>query len=924
MDFYIIREEFLNFKMIKKVLLMLLILMPFASAEFISPYPDQLDYRNFQGENWLTSVKSQDGCGSCWAFAAVGVLEGFINLYFNQQIDVDLSEQHLVSDCCVDCGSCQGGGQDRALDFVEENGIVSEDCFPYSAENSPCDLCDDWEEYLWKVNSETEEDLEFYPPQVKSLLLEHGPVPVGLSGWRHAVGLVGYNQYQNTWIIRNSWGEDWGENGYGHITFSYDGIDDENNIYYAAAILSKSYLGAVVEDPLEGQIECSDWDGDGYCYWGLTEEKPANCPSSCEGIFYKDEDDSNSEIDRIYDLWVSGYNVPNVLKFDSAYDLDVNVSFKGNLQNEFVEDVVFNVYYDDQLIYEQVIDSMVNGEEVTLNFVLDPAIIQENPYMYHSLRFVIATKDGEIWQDNNYLEKKVWIYTHDEGYQIWEEDYLFDCLTGENPEGQPIDAIIGNTSVMVGISSNKDGFYLKNCVLAGWRDADVEIHSSSFLVENNSFRGGHPYGRSLMIYSSENGLICNNTFLDNSLDSLSLSTASFVNITLNRFESFPGDGIHLSESNFNEISNNTFEGSTSNRKSVAIYIFESRDNVIRNNYINSSKYGIRQYNSDYNDISYNIIENPFYEGISLEEDSSFNEILYNTIKIPDGGILVLGGENNNISGNYVCQESYPLYYGSFGCNGEDSSFGTLNTFGFLDDGGGVYGVWPCDNGWPEHGYDFFACNDECVIPTENMEITEDMTFCPGTYSMPDGIIIESDNVEIDCDDTIFDGEGVRNNYGVEIQGVSDIVVRDCEFKDYDWGAYIYNSEDLELINNKFTNIPFGIEASNSENIDISDNIFSNNDNSINLYNNNGITLRDNRISSSDTDVNCIPSNQYINDFGGNMCQEENCDNFECHTKPGEELPDISMGELRKSPPSFWQRILIFLKLVDEDWEPSEG
>ena len=110
MDFYIIREEFLNFKMIKKVLLMLLILMPFASAEFISPYPDQLDYRNFQGENWLTSVKSQDGCGSCWAFAAVGVLEGFINLYFNQQIDVDLSEQHLVSDCCVDCGSCQGGG----------------------------------------------------------------------------------------------------------------------------------------------------------------------------------------------------------------------------------------------------------------------------------------------------------------------------------------------------------------------------------------------------------------------------------------------------------------------------------------------------------------------------------------------------------------------------------------------------------------------------------------------------------------------------------------------------------------------------------------------------------------------------------------------------------------------------------------------
>ena len=272
--------------------------------------------------------------------------------------------------------------------------------------------------------------------------------------------------------------------------------------------------------------------------------------------------------------------------------------------------------------------------------------------------------------------------------------------------------------------------------------------------------------------------------------------------------------------------------------------------------------------------------------------------------------------------------------GSFPKVVDDGGFGNVAPMSDIDGDGlnemligtwaGTTFVWDLEgyeelNEWPVYqhdsqhtgNYNFGRNISTCFNPTNGMEVYEDITFCPGTYSMPDGIIIENNNLEITCDDTIFDGEGIRNNYGVEIQGVSDIIIRDCEFKDYDWGAYIYNSEDLELINNKFKNIPFGIEASNSENLDISDNIFSNNDQGINLYNNNGVILRDNRISSSNMDVNCIPSDQNIGDFGGNICQEENCDNFECHTKPGEELPDISKGEFRKSQPSFWQRILDF-------------
>ena len=84
------------------------------------------------GSGWITSVKNQRGCGSCWAFAATGATEALANIYFNEHIDLDLSEQEALS--CSGAGSCKGGLPGKTLDYYTSDGVVDEACFPYTAQ----------------------------------------------------------------------------------------------------------------------------------------------------------------------------------------------------------------------------------------------------------------------------------------------------------------------------------------------------------------------------------------------------------------------------------------------------------------------------------------------------------------------------------------------------------------------------------------------------------------------------------------------------------------------------------------------------------------------------------------------------------------------------------------------------------------------
>ncbi len=108
---------------------------PPPKESFLAPaaLPTSFDWRNYNGQNWMTSVKNQSACGSCWAFSAVGTVEPVYNIDMDfPDLDLNLSEEFLNSDCpSPNPGSCCGGGHTSALNIIRDDGIPDEDCMPY-------------------------------------------------------------------------------------------------------------------------------------------------------------------------------------------------------------------------------------------------------------------------------------------------------------------------------------------------------------------------------------------------------------------------------------------------------------------------------------------------------------------------------------------------------------------------------------------------------------------------------------------------------------------------------------------------------------------------------------------------------------------------------------------------------------------------
>jgi hypothetical protein len=194
-------------------------------------------------------VKDQDGCGSCWAFGTVAPLE--CNILIKDHIEVDLSEQWLVS-CNKNRWGCNGGWWAHSyfqynMDLFNGTGAVMEEEFPYVATDVPCNgpyhhpyTIDSWR-YVGSYPGGTRTDA------IKQAIMTYGPVSVccavtqafaSYSGGifnendsdaeiNHAVALVGWDDSQGTngvWILRNSWGSWWGEDGYMRIEYGVDKV----------------------------------------------------------------------------------------------------------------------------------------------------------------------------------------------------------------------------------------------------------------------------------------------------------------------------------------------------------------------------------------------------------------------------------------------------------------------------------------------------------------------------------------------------------------------------------------------------------------------------------------------------------------------------------------------------------------------------
>jgi len=210
------------------------------------PIPDAIDWRGKEG--YVTEVKDQGHCGSCWAFSASGAIEGAYRRATGRPL-VSLSEQNLL-DCSRDYGNmgCDGGWQAWAFQYVIDNGgIETEDDYPYlgpeTKDDDECqfDRADPGLLSLGSVNMTGFVDLpEGDEKALRRAVAAHGPVAVAIEATfalahyksgvltgeycskdepqlNHAVLVVGYGTDMRAgdyWIVKNSWGADWGDKGY--------------------------------------------------------------------------------------------------------------------------------------------------------------------------------------------------------------------------------------------------------------------------------------------------------------------------------------------------------------------------------------------------------------------------------------------------------------------------------------------------------------------------------------------------------------------------------------------------------------------------------------------------------------------------------------------------------------------------------------
>ncbi|XP_051123203.1 vignain-like [Andrographis paniculata] len=198
--------------------------------ENVQSIPPSVDWRK---KGSVTPVKDQGQCGSCWAFSTIVAVEGINHIRTNNL--VSLSEQELV-DCDTEQNQgCNGGLMDIAFDFIQKKGgITTEKNYPYlgvdgkcdvKKENSPAVSIDGHE----NVPSNNEEALlKAVANQPVSVAIDAGGsnfqfydegVLTGECGTEldHGVAIVGYGTTVDGtkyWIVKNSWGPEWGENGY--------------------------------------------------------------------------------------------------------------------------------------------------------------------------------------------------------------------------------------------------------------------------------------------------------------------------------------------------------------------------------------------------------------------------------------------------------------------------------------------------------------------------------------------------------------------------------------------------------------------------------------------------------------------------------------------------------------------------------------
>lgn len=188
-------------------------------------------------------IRDQKKCGSCWAFAASEVLSDRFCIRSGGKINVILSAQDMVSCDKHDYG-CSGGYLDKSWKYLIQEGIVTDECYPYTSGSGDSGTCQLGERKCMNPNIEYKKYYAeaFYNfksiNDIKSDIYKNGPLETGFLVYSdfisyksgiyrknsdellggHAVKIVGWGLEEETntsyWVVANSWGTNWGEDGF--------------------------------------------------------------------------------------------------------------------------------------------------------------------------------------------------------------------------------------------------------------------------------------------------------------------------------------------------------------------------------------------------------------------------------------------------------------------------------------------------------------------------------------------------------------------------------------------------------------------------------------------------------------------------------------------------------------------------------------
>jgi C1A family cysteine protease len=203
------------------------------------------DARNVGGSSYVTPVRNQGGCGSCVAFGTLAALETTAAFQRGQPgLQLDLSEQHLffVHGPATGASCSNGWWPEHAFTACRDTGVTFEDYMPYQAGGGGT-LNSDWPNRLAKLTGF--QTLTGNVAAIKQHISTRGAVSAcfivfqdffsygggvykhvsGAQAGGHCVSLVGFDDAQQCWIGKNSWGTGWGEQGFFRIGYGQCGIE---------------------------------------------------------------------------------------------------------------------------------------------------------------------------------------------------------------------------------------------------------------------------------------------------------------------------------------------------------------------------------------------------------------------------------------------------------------------------------------------------------------------------------------------------------------------------------------------------------------------------------------------------------------------------------------------------------------------------